>query len=133
LEQIIETANIMTPAWAVCAWPTLLWQAAEARGLELMHLGTQVLTKRDEGQCSGQTLWGKQGQGEAAGLAWDWVEIREGVVAMADPLGVITNVRFLNDRGEALPEREVAIRLQRLVHALPWQTEVRRALQPANA
>jgi len=98
-----------------------------------MHLGTQVLTKRDEGQCSGQTLWGNQGQGEAAGLAWDWVEIREGVVAMADPLGVITNVRFLNDRGEALPEREVAIRLQRLVHALPWQTEVRRALQPANA
>jgi hypothetical protein len=66
-------------------------------------------------------------------VAWDWVEIQNGVVAMADPLGVITNVQFLDQRGDALPEREVAIRLQQLVHALPWQREVHRALHDANA
>ena len=47
---------------------------------------------------------------------------------MADPLGLITNLRLLNARGEALSTLEVAMQLHRLVHALPWQTEVRRAL-----
>jgi hypothetical protein len=53
---------------------------------------------------------------------------------MADPLGVVTNLRFLNEDGEALSDREVAIRLQKMVHDLPWQNEVRRAIhQPQPA
>ena len=130
----MDTSTFMTPAWALRAWPPLLWQAADARELQLTHLGTQVITAPDEsGPCSGQTLWGKADADRAAGLAWDWVEIRTGVVAMADPLGVVTNVRFVNDHGDALSDREVAIRLQELVHALPWQDEVRRALCVENA
>ena len=132
-ENIIDTSTF-TPAWALCAWPPLLWQAGDVSSLELTHLGTQVLTAPDEsGPCFGQTLWGKNDAERAAGLAWDWVEIRRGVVAMADPLGVVTNVRFLDDRGEVLSDREVAIRLQQVVHALPWQAEVRRALSPEDA
>jgi hypothetical protein len=92
-----------------------------------------VLSLGDEqSPTCGQTLWGEANDQHSAGVAWDWVEIRNGVVAMADPLGVITNVRFLDPRGDALPDREVAIRLQQLVHALPWQTEVRRALHELN-
>jgi len=125
----METSAFMTPAWALRAWPPLLWQAGDAGDLELTHLGTQVITTPNEpGPCSGQTLWGKADADRAAGLAWDWVEIRRGVVAMADPLGVVTNVRFIDDHGEVLPDRQLAIRLQQLVHALPWQDEVRRAL-----
>ena len=50
---------------------------------------------------------------------------------MADPLGLVTNLKLLDDRGEALTQIEVAVQLHQLVHALPWQTEVRRALHPA--
>lgn len=124
----------MTPAWIVCAWPTLLWQASRAPQLHLAHLGTRVLTFGDEESlCSGQTLWGEASEERSAGVAWDWVRIRAGVVAMADPLGLVTNLRLLDAHGEALTNLEVAIQLHQLVHALPWQTEVRRALHELDA
>ena len=123
----------MTPAWIVYAWPPVLCQASSAPQLHLVHLGTRVLTFGDEaGPCSGQTLWGDASEDRSAGVAWDWVELQEGVVAMSDPLGMVTNLRLLDARGEALSQIQVAAHLHLLVHALPWQTEVQRALsQPS--
>lgn len=119
----------MTPAWIVYAWPPVLCQASSAPQLHLVHLGTRVLTFGDEaGPCSGQTLWGDASEDRSAGVAWDWVELQEGVVAMSDPLGMVTNLRLLDARGEALSQIQVAAHLHLLVHALPWQTEVQRAL-----
>ena len=119
----------MTPAWIVYAWPPVLCQASSAPQLHLVHLGTRVLTFGDEaGPCSGQTLWGDASEDRSAGVAWDWVELQEGVVAMSDPLGMVTNLRLLDARGQALSQIQVAAHLHLLVHALPWQTEVQRAL-----
>ena len=119
----------MTPAWIVYAWPPVLCQASSAPQLHLVHLGTRVLTFGDEaGPCSGQTLWGDASEDRSAGVAWDWVELQEGVVAISDPLGMVTNLRLLDARGEALSQIQVAAHLHLLVHALPWQTEVQRAL-----
>lgn len=81
---------------------------------------------------SGQTLWGESSPEHPAGVAWDWVEVQEGVVAMADPLAVVTNLKLLDARGEALSAFELAVRLNGLVHALPWQSEVQRALHPTD-
>ena len=123
----------MTPAWIVCAWPPVLWQADSASRLHLVHLGTRVLHYGgDAAPCSGQTLWGEASTDRSAGVAWDWVEVQEGVVAMADPLGLVTNLKLLDAKGEALSAFEVAVRLNGLVHALPWQNEVQRALHPHN-
>jgi hypothetical protein len=131
---IDASTTTLTPAWIVCAWPTLLWQANRAPQLHLAHLGTHVLTFGDaESPCSGQTLWGEASAERSAGVAWDWVEIRDGVVAMADPLGLVTNLKLLDAQGEALPQLETAIRLHQLVYTLPWQTEVKRALHPHDA
>jgi hypothetical protein len=119
----------MTPAWIVCAWPPILWQASRAPQLHLTHLGTRVLNFGDESNpCTGQTLWGEESEDHSAGVAWDWVRLMPGVVAMSDPLGLVTNLKLLDDQGEALTNLEVAVRLHRLVHALPWQSEVQRAL-----
>lgn len=119
----------MTPAWIVCAWPTLLWQASRAPQLHLTHLGTHVLNFGDEAcLCSGQTLWGDASDERTAGVAWDWVELQQGVVAMCDPLGLVTNLKLLDEEGEALNRVAAAVRLHQIVHALPWQTEVQRAL-----
>jgi hypothetical protein len=120
----------MTPAWIVYAWAPVLWQADRAPRLNLVHLGTHVLTfGDDDAPCSGQTLWGDHSEECAAGVAWDWVEVRQGVVAMSDPLGMITNLRFLDAHGEVMSQTQVAVHLQPLVHALPWQSEVERALR----
>ena len=93
----------MAPAWTVYAWAPVLWQAGAATELHLVHLGT--------------------------GVAWDWIELRQGVVAMSDPLGVVTDLRLLDEHGEALTRTQVATQLHQLVHALPWQSEVERALR----
>jgi hypothetical protein len=125
----IDSTTAMTPAWIVCAWPTLLWQASRAPQLHLTHLGTRVLTVGDgDCLCCGQTLWGDSSETQSAGVAWDWVQIQRGVVAMADPLALVTNLKLLDDEGEALNNVETAVQLHQLVYSLPWQSEVRRAL-----
>lgn len=124
----------MTPAWIVCAWPPVTRPVDRAARLNLVHLGTRVLNYGDrEAPSTGQTLWGDTSNEISAGVAWDWVEVQDGVVAMADPLGVITNLKLLDARGEALSALEMAVHLNGLVHSLPWQTEVQRALHPFDA
>ena len=124
----------MTPAWIVCAWPPVLWQASAAPRLHLIHLGTRVLTLGDRAcPSSGQTLWAESCPERTAGVAWDWVQLQQGVVAIADPLGLITNLKLLDSHGEALTAHAAAVHLNEIVHALPWQTEVQRALEYANA
>lgn len=115
--------------WTLRAWPPILWQAGRACGLQLHHLGTRVTVLGDRhGTLTGQTMWaGRSADGEA-GVAWDWVQISRGIVAMADPLSVITNLRLVGDAGEVLTAFESARFLNELVHALPWQSEVARAL-----
>lgn len=131
-EAAIDSTTSMTPAWIVYAWPPLLWQASRAPQLQLSHLGTRVLSFGDDaGICSGQTLWGDANERQTAGVAWDWVQLQQGVVAMSDPLGLVTNLKLLDDDGEALTNMEVAVRLHQLVYDLPWQSEVERALHRA--
>ena len=98
-----------------------------------MHLGTSVLAQRDrDTPCSGQTVWGDPSTEHSAGVAWDWIEIREGVVALADPFGLITNIRLLDSDGHELSANQAVVHLNELVHGLPWQTEVQRALHQFN-
>ena len=123
----VHALSAPIPAWAVFAWPTVLWQAPHHERLHFLHLGTRV-TYTGDPVCSGQTLWGDPAGDHAAGLAWDWIELAQGVVAMADPMAVITNVRLLGPGGAVLTSVEAALHLHELVHALPWQCEVQRAL-----
>ena len=95
-----------------------------------MHHGTRVLTFGDgEGPCCGQTLWCDESEEHSAGVAWDWVELPQGVVAMSDPMGMVTNLRLVDAHGDVLSPTQLAVHLHPLVHALPWQREVQRALQ----
>jgi hypothetical protein len=131
IEDLKTSTHHIIPAWIVCAWAPVLLQASSAPQLHLVHLGTRVLTLGDEDHpCCGQTLWCDESDQCATGVAWDWVELRAGVVAMSDPMGVITNMRLLDENGSVMNQTQVAMRLHPLVHALPWQTEVSRVLRP---
>ena len=122
-ETTIDFDTATTPAWIVCAWPPLLWQASRAPQLHLTHFGTRVLTLATIVPCTGQTLWGDEREEQIRrrrlGLGPDWMP---GVVAMSDPLGLVTNLKLLDDQGEALTDVEAAVRLRGLecMH-LPWQ------------
>ena len=84
-------------------------------------------------RTAGQTIWGGQSEDGEAGVAWDWVQISADVVAMADPMSVITNLRLVGEEGEVLTALESARFLNEIVHALPWQNEVQRALHVCHA
>jgi hypothetical protein len=128
---ILPNISHTPPAWIVYAWAPVLCQADATPSLPFTHLGTRILSARgDDIPCCGQTLWGHAQEPAAAGVAWDWVELRAGVVAMADPLGMVTNLRLVDAQGEALTPLQSALRLHQIVHALPWQDEVSRALHP---
>lgn len=119
----------MTPAWIVCSWPAVLWQADNPREWQFVHLGTSVVNPPSERQlASGQTVWGNAEQRPTAGVAWDWVELPQGVLALADPFGLVTNLRFVDANRSEIPTIQAALQLNDIVHALPWQDEVHRLL-----
>lgn len=119
-------------AWALRAWPPLLWQPerlAELPG-HFRHLSTRVTLPGDHlTRPSGQTLWAGNTLDREAGVAWDWVQISQGVVALADPMSVVTNLRLVGAEGAVLTAAQAVRYLNEIVHALPWQDEVQRALQ----
>ncbi len=97
------------------------------------HLGTRITLGGDlPGPTAGQTVWAAHAKEGEAGMAWDWVQIAHGVVAIADPMSVVTNVRLIGDEGEVLTAVQAARFLNELVRALPWQQEVQRALRTLN-
>jgi hypothetical protein len=118
-----------TTAWSLRAWPPLLWQAGEPALARFHHLSTRVATMAEHaGVPAGQTVWAANAADGDAGMAWDWVQITRGVVAIADPMSVVTNVRLIGDGGEVLTAQEAARFLNELVHKLPWQREVQRVI-----
>ena len=76
----------------------------------------------------GQTLWSGESEFGAAGVAWDWVELQSGVVAMSDPISLVSNLQLVDSHGGVLTGLQAAMHLNQIVHTLPWQEEVTRAL-----
>lgn len=119
------------PAWTLRAWPPLLWQVDRPVPAAWRHVGTQVTHPGDAVfRSSGQTLWAWHGEEGDLGMAWDWVEVSTGVVALADPMAVVSNMRLLGDAGEELDPLSSARHLNAIVHGLPWQDEVGQVLGP---
>jgi hypothetical protein len=117
------------PAWALRAWPPLLWQAGCENQLRLRHIETRVTHPGDQVmRTAGQTMWVARSEVGEAGVAWDWIQLSRGIVALADPLSVVTNLRLVDPEGAALSPQEMMLQLNMLVNELPWQTEVERAL-----
>src|SRR6218665_3749793 len=93
----------MTPAWIVYAWPRILCEAQRVTSMQFAHLSTSVLVHGDAAHpAMGQTLWQGEGAHGRAGVAWDWISLPAGVVAMVDPMALVTNLQFLNPVGEVL-------------------------------
>ena len=111
--------------WIIASWPIIERpsELAAELAVELRHLGTTVSEDCDEyGRFLGHTIWGADGL--EIGIAWDWVEAHDGVFAMSDPMGIVSNIRFLDREDRVIPEFMSAVQLNRIAHELSWQSEV---------
>jgi hypothetical protein len=131
-----EDERIMTiPAWKIVTWPTVPtplddWQQAVRR---LRHLGMSVHV--DDSKKSlryGQLLWGFETRDSMLGIAWDWREVMPDVVAIADPLSIVSNACFVDEEGVAVDDAVRMLCLNTAVYQLPWQTTVCRASRKAR-
>lgn len=124
-----SVALAVPPPSALYALPTVFWRTNSRRRPTFKHLATRVTCARTGSEpCSGHTIWRGLSDYEPAGLAWDWIEIASGVVAMVDPMRVLTNLQLVNTHGHVLAASEAALHFNQFVHRLPWQEEVRRLL-----
>ena len=72
----------------------------------------------------GQALWGGCIKGRHVGIAWDWAEVTSSVVAMSDPMKVLTNLVLTDDDGCILDDGATVLQLNGAIHELPWQDVV---------
>jgi hypothetical protein len=82
-------------------------------------------SRHADGLAYGQALWGAADSAQPMALFWEWSELSPGVVALADPLRVLSNVTLLSSDGLKLGERLALLELNCAVHGLDWQPEVR--------
>jgi len=76
------------------------------------------------GRRYGQVLWSCDTPEGPAGLAWDWFELRPRIVALADPMSILSNLEFADAAGRPLSRAQRVIELNNLIACLPWQEQV---------
>lgn len=119
-------------SWMIKSWAMLEWYLppGSEHQLAFHHVGTHL---RDDGSDSGlragDAVWVAQHEQWCAGLAWEWAEVRPGIVMLTDPNSIITNLQFVDKDREPVLGLLKTVAVNRIVHALPWQQAVRATLQ----
>ncbi|MDQ2736026.1 MAG: hypothetical protein M3Y55_13795, partial [Pseudomonadota bacterium] len=55
--------------------------------------------------------------------AWDWREVRPGVVALSDPMTVLSNIVLLGEEGRPVDSFKRILHLNNVIFSLPWQAK----------
>jgi hypothetical protein len=114
-------------SWMIKSWPIIDWFLPTPNGDWpcFLHMSTQVRQERRSVEpCVGSTVWVGAIAGAYAGLAWEWVEVRPGVLMLADPNSITTNLQMVDKSGRPQEELHALIMLNRVLHRLPWQEAV---------
>lgn len=69
----------------------------------LRHLDTAVHADSNRPR-TGQAVWGTENDSKIVGIAWDWCEVREGIVALSEPMFVQSNVVLLDHDGQLIDD-----------------------------
>ena len=122
-------------SWMIKSWPIIDWfpPSPEDEGPSFLHMSTQVRQERRGTEpCVGSTVWVGSIDGAYAGLAWEWVELRSGVLMLADPNSIITNVQVVGVVGQEVDPLESTVSLNTILHRLSWQDIVGEVLASAR-
>lgn len=123
----------MIHPWMISTLPRVNFGAVDVGKIaELMsHGATQVSMRDDEPRLHcGSTIWlSAKKDGTPIAIAWDWVEIRSNVVAMVDPMAIISNLECTEYvGGVAVPDYKL-LSLNQIVYHLEWQQRVCKAIR----
>jgi len=119
----------ISPDWILRQWPPTACVSELVQTLQFQHLSTFVTQVADvEQPALGQTVWHGDSELGRIGLAWDWVCLSEGIVAMLNPMSLVSNLQVVDAQGRPVTPFEAVRKLNGIVHALPWQIEVQWAL-----
>jgi hypothetical protein len=91
------------------------------------HIGTVQAhpSAGDDYDCKhGQVVWGVPSGDLPVAVCWDWAEVRAGVVALANPMTVFSNVRLLAEDGAPLSHGQTLLELNGVIHELDWQRQL---------
>lgn len=117
---------MLAQPWSVAGWEPVAWPRVANLGRQFSHLATNVLPQQaDLAARQGQTIWWLNKSGQDGAIAWDWVEVRNGVVTLVDPMTLISNIDIdpLDDDGERI------LILNEWVHQIPWHGVVCAAIK----
>lgn len=123
----------MPAAWTVIRWPEVKATLGEFEraAASMRPVSVSVLSDSEEQTRScGQALWAGEICGQPIGIAWDWAEVTQSVVAMVDPMRVLTNVVLTDEDERIIDDRLCVLYLNRAIYGLPWQDEVLHVSQP---
>lgn len=123
----VAAASYM-PTWSLHTLQPIFWQVDRIPLLHLRHLGTHVAQAAKD--CTrGRSLWADQSQSGDVAVSWDWTFNASHGASMDDPFRLVTNLRFVDSNDEVLTAVHAAPHLTFLIHALPWEDEVWRAVE----
>jgi hypothetical protein len=76
--------------------------------------------------CCGQELWATAAFSAGLQVAWEWAEIGPGLLALRDPMDIMSNVVLVDARGRPVPDSLRAVHLNNLVYQLDWRCTTKR-------
>lgn len=122
------TAMTHLPPWAVTSMP-MVWledcdPASAARNFRLVSFTAHSDVAGSDTVRHGQVLWASRLQRSEVAVAWDWVELPRKIIAIADPMQVVSNIQIRHTNDHWMNERQRILWLNDLVHALPWQADL---------
>ncbi|MDN3919231.1 hypothetical protein [Roseateles violae] len=124
-------------AWQVTTWkPVQLTPTQFSELLEKFEkISSNVLRSPRSTLRCGQALWAApvegRHRGDRIGIAWDWAEVREGVVALVDPMRLLSNLQLVDDDGICLDESALVVHLNTALYALDWQSSAMEQRRPS--
>jgi hypothetical protein len=120
----------MIKTWTTVDW---CWSESADSKLDFHHATTRIHSHGPSGSHrSGETIWILHHSATPIGLAWDWHEVLDGIVMLADPNSVVSNLRSMDKDQSVLSTLAAAIAHNRLIHAIPWQGQVQQLLAQAR-
>jgi hypothetical protein len=69
----------------------------------------------------GRQVWATP-DAEPVQIAWEWTEIQPDVVALFDPMKILSNVALVDGRGHALVASRRMLHLNNVIHRLDWRS-----------
>lgn len=91
---------------------------------ELRQISSHVHVDRARcGLRRGEEVWSTRDELPIQ-IAWEWTEVQRHVVALFDPMNILSNVALIDGDGHALARSRRMLHLNNVVHRLDWRRTI---------